>query len=110
MFHVLWTPTHADGAIYHIDREIVRIFKERMPLEKYSKMEHIRIQGIVTIWRLSFQVWSFYHKNKTVMKPFYLYNRNPFAGLMASLYWDSLHNLNTIITWQGFSIDKPTLV
>ena len=32
---------------------------------------------LVSIWKLSFQVWVFHYKDKLVVRPYYLYNGNP---------------------------------
>ena len=32
--------------------------------------------------------WHFHYKDKTVVRPSYLYNKNPYNGKTTSLYWD----------------------
>ena len=35
--------------------------------------------------RQSFQVWGFHYKDKTVVKPSYLYHVNPYTGMVTKL-------------------------
>ena len=41
--------------------------------------------------------YSSYHKDKTAMAPFYLYNGNCFIGKAASLYWDRFKEALSIL-------------
>ena len=51
-------------------------------------MKCSRELGLISIYRPSFQICGlFFHKDKTVVKPSYLYNKNPYTDKTASLYW-----------------------
>ena len=45
-------------------------------------------QGPVSMKRPSFPVWDFHYKDKTVVRPSYLYNGNLCTGKPASSYWN----------------------
>ena len=39
---------------------------------------------------------NMHYKDKTVMRPSYLHNGNPYTGKMTSLYWDNLQKANVL--------------
>ena len=43
----------------------------------------VKPQGTISSWRPSFQVWYFHYMDKTIVRPSYLYNGNPYTVNMA---------------------------
>ena len=47
---------------------------------------------------------DFHYKDKTVMRPYYLYNGNTYIGKMVSLYWDSLQKATLVTSISNQSV------
>ena len=51
-----------------------------MVLVLFAGIFRLWVQGPVSIWRLSLQVWDFHDREKTVVRPSYLYYGVSYTG------------------------------